>query len=107
MEENKFIPLRVVAFQENDKIYMVCLDTNVIVRSHSLESAKRKMIEALVSYFNTFKEQEVLEGKYLRKAPKKYFISWHLYTVLNKVFKMIKTTCNMQYNPHSKDLQLA
>lgn len=107
MSHNNTIILSILPFQVNNKIYMVCLETNIIVRADNIESAKVKMVNSLISYLATFKEQELLDGKYIRKAPTKYFVKWHLTIFLYKVFKLIKSAYTAEYNPHSKDLQLA
>jgi hypothetical protein len=107
MTESGTILLRILAFQESDRIYMVCLDTNIFIRAGNLDEAMGKMLDALRSYLYTFDENEILEGKYIRKAPLKYFMDWHLNTFLYKTFKIVKTFCNIEYNPHSKNLQVA
>lgn len=70
--ENKEIILRMLAFVKDNRFNMICLETDIAVVADSFEELKLKMVDATISYFKTFTDEEILAGKYLRKAPLKY-----------------------------------
>ena len=72
------VDLLFVGYVKNYRFYMKCLTTDIMVIADSFEEAKKRMINTLFSYFETFSNSEILAGKYIRKAPAKYWIKYGL-----------------------------
>ena len=70
------VNLLVIGYIKNNRFYMMCLNTDILVIADSFEEAKIRMIHTLISYFETFSQAEILEGKYIRKTPVKYWIRY-------------------------------
>ena len=65
------VDLLVVSYIKNYRIYMRCLNIDILVIADSFEEAKKRMIHTLISYLETFSHAEILAGEYIRKAPAK------------------------------------
>ncbi len=103
---SKPISLRVVGFSRKGEQYFLCLDTDVAVRGDSVENAKRKMVDALRSYFETFTEEEMERGEYLRYSPLRYRVLWNAGMLLGFLRRLIQVF-SAAYDPHSGQLKFA
>jgi hypothetical protein len=79
---DKEIILRMFAYVHNNRFYMICLDTDIAVVADSFNQLLSKMEEATLSYFKSFKDEEILAGKYIRKAPLKYRVLYKVQSVV-------------------------
>lgn len=104
----KTIKLRVIGFNHDGNFQFVCLDTDIAVSSETLEGAKSKMREALVSYFQSFSEQEMEGSAFVRHAPTKYWALFYFLSIAGFVKNLaFFFSSEADYDPHSHNLSLA
>lgn len=96
------VDLLFVSYVKNYRFYIKCLTTDVLVIADSFEDAKKKMINTLISYFETFSNDELLAGKYIRKAPIKYWIEYILAAI--KLSMINFSRLYIKYNINQKNL---
>lgn len=96
------VDLLVVGYVKNNRFYMMCLNTAILVIADSFEEAKKKMIYTLISYFETFSRAEILGGKYIRKTPTKYWIKYCLAAIKFSVINFSRL--NVKYNINENHL---
>ena len=94
------VDLLVIGYVKNYRFYMKCLTTDILVIADSLEEAKKKMINTLTSYFETFSHAEILAGVYIRKTPTKYWIKYGLAAIKLSLinFRRLKVEYNINEN---------
>ncbi|MBI5464366.1 MAG: hypothetical protein HY966_05370 [Ignavibacteriales bacterium] len=102
---NNGIRLRVMGFVRGGEYRLICLDTDIVVSASSIEEAKSKMANAIVSYFKAFSTEELEQGLFLRKAPLLYFLLWHMGTIAGRLVYFFSSIAN--YDPSSHSLKLA
>ena len=100
------ISLRVIGFSRKGSIHFLCLDTDVAVRGNSVEDAKRKMVDALRSYFETFTEKEMEQGEFIRYSPLRYRLLWRVGMGVGFLRRLMQTFVTT-YDPHSGQLKFA
>lgn len=100
------IRLRVFGFSRKGQYYLLCLDTDIAVRADSLEEAKKKMIDALGSYLETFSQKEISQARYVRYSPIRYRIAWYLGMAAGFMRQLVQSL-NASYNPNSGQLRFA
>jgi hypothetical protein len=103
----KIIPLRVIGFVRNGEFQLICLDTDIAVVAQSPEEGKSKMKDALTSYFKTFSKDEIKEGLFLRRAPFRYFMLWHVLSVVSIAVQFVyffSSTANYDQDTHTLKL---
>lgn len=106
-ENSNIIILRVISYLKNDNYYAICLDTDIMVHGNSSLEVKSKMIDAIKVYMRSFSKEEIKQGKYIRKAPLRYFLKLR-YFVLSFAFHQFKGSINSaEYDPLNHNLQLA
>ena len=96
------VDLLVIGYVKNYRFYMKCLTTDILVIADSLEEAKKKMINTLTSYFETFSHAEILAGKYIRKASIKYWIKYSLAAI--KLSTINLSRLSIKFNINENDL---
>ena len=99
------VKLLVVGYVKNNRFYMMCLNTDILVVADSYEEAKKKMMDAIASYFLTFKHEEILAGKYKRSAPSKYWLRYYLAAI--RISLMNFSKLNIKYNVNEDRLSFA
>ena len=92
------IELLLVGYVKNNRFYIMCLSTDILVVADSYEEAKTKMINALVSYLSTFTHEELLAGEYIRKAPFKYWIKYSIAAIKISIMNFNKLTAKYDVN---------
>lgn len=92
------IKLSLIGYVKNNRFYVMCLDTDILVVADSFEEAKRKIIDALISYLSTFTHEEISAGKYIRKAPLKYWIKYAMAAIKLSVINFSKLRANYDVN---------
>jgi hypothetical protein len=92
------IKLSLIGYVKNNRFYMMCLNTDILVVADSFEEAKKKIIDALVSYLSTFTHEEILEGKYIRKAPAKYWIKYLVAAIKLSIINFSKLSAEYDVN---------
>lgn len=102
---SKEITLRVIGFSRKGIVHFLCLETDIAVRGDSVEDAKRKMIDALRSYFETFSEEEMQQGDFIRSSPLRYHMMWRVGMFAGFLRRLM--TYNTTYDPHSGQLRFA
>ena len=106
--EKKNIQLRVFGFVRAGEFQLICLDTDVAVRAKSLDEAKKKMGDALISYLNSFELSEIKNNKFRRLAPARYFFLWHMLTIVSFTKSIIYSFYSTaDYDPTDHSLRLA
>lgn len=105
---DKEIILRMFVYVENNRFYMICLDTDIAVVADSFEQLKIKMADATISYFKTFTDEEILIGKYIRKSPLRYRFFYQMQNIIVLV-EWIKnfTSRKAYYDNNSEHLRFA
>ena len=103
---SKEITLRVIGFTRKSGYHFLCLDTDIAVRGDSIEDTKRKMVDALRSYFETFTEEEMERGKFIRYSPFRYRVLWRV-GMFAGFLRRLMQTFNTTYDPHSGQLRFA
>jgi hypothetical protein len=102
------IYLRVLGYNYEGDFRLICIETNIAVEAETLHEAKSKMRDAVLSYFQTFSEEEIEAGAYLRKAPLRYSTLWYVARCtmglrwISVFFRSLVT-----YDPRSNQLKLA
>jgi len=103
------IILRVVAFVQDNRFHLLCLETDIAVVGDSLHEAKQKISDALIAYFKSFSDDEIINGNYLRKAPMRYrflfTISKYVYNIM-QIFKNL-SSFTVNYDKNSEHLSFA
>lgn len=99
------IKLSLIGYVKNNRFYMMCLDTDILVVADSFEEAKKKIIDALVSYLGTFTHEEILAGKYIRKAPIKYRVKYAIAAIKLSIINLSKL--NVEYDVNGERLSFA
>lgn len=92
------IKLLLVGYIKNNRFYIMSLDTDIMVVADSFEEAKKKMVDALISYFNTFSNEEIIAGKYIRKAPFKYRFKYLMAAIKLSILAFSKLNANYDIN---------
>ena len=94
------VDLLVVSYIKNYRIYMRCLNIDILVIADSFEEAKKRMIHTLISYLETFSHAEILAGEYIRKTPTKYWIKYGLAAIKLSLinFRRLKVEYNINEN---------
>ena len=96
------VDLLVIVYVKNNRFYMMCLTTDILVIADSFEEAKKRMINTLFSYFETFSHTEILGGKYIRKTPAKYWIKYVMAAIKLPIINFSRL--NVKYNINEKNL---
>ena len=99
------IKLVLVGYVKNNRFYVMCLNTDILVVADSFEEAKRKMVDALISYFDTFNHEEILAGKYKRNAPAKFWIKYYLAAIKFSIINFSRL--NAEYDINGDHLSFA
>jgi hypothetical protein len=106
--EKETIRLRVMGFVREDEFQLICLDTDIVVSAKSIDEAKKKMGDAIVSYFKTFSGEEIEQGLFIRKAPMRYFILWRIGSAMGFAISIVYFFSSIaKYDPDSQSLKLA
>ena len=100
----KSVPLRVIGFVRDGNFQMICIDTDVAISAKSEEEAKRKLVDALVSYFKTFSNEELESGLFWRRAPLTFFLLWYFSLTRNfakGIFYLFSSKADYDLNSHN------
>lgn len=106
--QNTTIKLRVMGFVHDSRFELICLDTDIAVSADSIQEAKVKMQNATVSYFKSFSDEEIESGKFLRKAPIRYFVWWRVGNLIRVAARVVYFFSSIaDYDKDSHTLRLA
>ena len=95
------------AFRKGDKWYMLSLDTNIAVRANSWEELTDKMKDATVLYFESFTPQELTAGKWIRKAPRKFWLAWRFKHSFIRAMNLLNGPLEADYDPVTSRMRFA
>ena len=99
------IKLSIVGYIKNNRFYLMCLDTDILVVADSFEEAKQKMLNALISYLRTFTHKEILDGRYIRRAPLKFWMKYYLGEFLSSLINLSRLKA--KYDVKEENLRFA
>ena len=95
------------AFRKGEMWYMLSLDTNIAVQARSWEELTEKMKDATILYLESFSPQELATGKWIRKAPVKYWIAWRFKHTFVRAMNLLNGPLEADYDPTTSRMRFA